>query len=252
MVQEQIIRHGNRKIHEAIALGLGLDAIYVGESLMPEWNSDESDTEEGNGDDNSCAQSYALGMREGCGVSEISERMSTSEDTCTPPDDTQEAMSLFSSDSDSDMEIEMSNFVCPDPIYEELDAINVVHDVEVYDGTDRQGCVEVEVYLASGDDCDFEALPELELAIDRDGYEHYFGDEHAVDLYIPDAGIYCFSGIEEREFDDESDEIARNAAANTGAAESGTESQGDRDIIDVVTRHQEPSSDESRETSDGE
>ncbi|KAK0392055.1 hypothetical protein NLU13_1553 [Sarocladium strictum] len=78
---------------------------------------------------------------------------------------------------------------------------NIVHDVEVIGGQEHAGLIDMEVYLA--DPSDLDSLPELELAIDREAYEHHFGTEDAVDVELPYASAthngYLVSSDDESE-----------------------------------------------------
>lgn len=96
----------------------------------------------------------------------------------------------------------MNNYVSAEPVYDEYGHSNIVHDIEIVGGSHQYSDADLEVYLAV-DDEEYEDLPEVELAIDKEAFEYHFGDQDAVDIYIPDAEIFCFDGIEEEHDDDD-------------------------------------------------
>ncbi|KAI6778600.1 uncharacterized protein J7T54_003379 [Emericellopsis cladophorae] len=61
--------------------------------------------------------------------------------------------------------------------------LNIFHDAIIADAPDGvEWEVDLEVYLAHEDDLDVANLPEIELALDRDGYEYHFETSEAIDV----------------------------------------------------------------------
>ncbi|KAG4253402.1 hypothetical protein FPRO03_07362 [Fusarium proliferatum] len=112
------------------------------------------------------------------------------------------------SDSDSEMEfavlgndnnlvndeIEASNIFNPEPSYDSDDSDdeepNIFHGAQVMGVPAQHSIVDLEVYFAEDED-EVQDLPQMELAIDQESYEHYFGTDGAIDLEVVGGRLIC-------------------------------------------------------------
>lgn len=234
LIQNEICVKSNRKLREAEALGISIEDLTIGKTLLPEWNADDN----GNG-----CQDTSICISDDASSDDVTWFEGTSdtlENTATPLTDVTQCAFLEPSDLedptffrdlapddfwDSDYEdgydegdeIYLNNFVSTHPVYDEYGNSNIVHDVEIVGGACQFADADLEVYLAV-DDEDFEDLPEVELAIDKEAFEYHFGDQGAVDVFVPGAELFCFDEIEEYEDDgmDEDDGIDNGHPPPTG------------------------------------
>ncbi|KHN97225.1 uncharacterized protein MAM_04822 [Metarhizium album ARSEF 1941] len=219
VLQRQIRDKSARRLRQALSLGIQLDDIVIGESLLPEWTAGEDDSRR-RGSPVSVAgstpsDSTCVGATPAVGSLDTNARR--------PPDAEDSVLlrdliyGVFgggdsdSDDSDDDDpgDIYMNNHVDARPVYDEHGHGHghVVHGVEIVGG-DGQNDVDLAVYVAF-DDEDLEHLPAVELAIDRDAFELSFGDQDAVDVHIPDTEIFCFDTVEE--YDDDGKDAHKRA-----------------------------------------
>lgn len=112
------------------------------------------------------------------------------------------------SDSDSEMEfavlgndnslvnneIETSNIFNPKPSYDSDDSDheepNIFHGAQVMGAPVQHSIVDLEVYFAEDED-EVQDLPQMELAIDQESYEHYFGTDGAINLEVVGGRLIC-------------------------------------------------------------
>ncbi|EFY92014.1 hypothetical protein MAC_01962 [Metarhizium acridum CQMa 102] len=180
-LQQQIRDKSNRRLRQALALGIKLENIFIGEC-------DSLETVVGPIADLSDPGAWQPSDSEG----PVSFR------DLAPSN-------IYDSDEDDEQhhpdEIYMNNHVDTQPIYDEYGNSNIVHDVEIVGGHGQHDTVDLGVYMAV-DDEEVQDLPEVELAMDRKSFEQHFGDDDAVDVHIPDMEIFCFDKIEEYDDDD--------------------------------------------------
>ncbi|KAF5969062.1 hypothetical protein FCOIX_11088 [Fusarium coicis] len=110
-------------------------------------------------------------------------------------------------------EIETSNIFDPEPSYDDPDDYNepnIFHGAQVVGVPAQHSIVDLEVYLAEDGD-EAQDLPQLELAIDQESYEHYFGTDGAIDLKIVGGRLVCtgelFEEDQEMTLDDVADDM---------------------------------------------
>ncbi|KAM3562387.1 hypothetical protein ARSEF4850_002777 [Beauveria asiatica] len=215
-----IIEIGNWRLQEAVALGLQLQDLTIGENLLPTWpgrdggnSSSSSSSRRSDGD--AAASDNETMMEIGSSVH--------SNDLPPPPRPTSQAAahqchptSAWSSDTDStydsesehpasdhDDEVSLFNFVSQNPTADDegdadADAplSNVVHGVDVHGGPpfcEAAGDpVDFAVYAAV-DDPDVEQLPEAELVIDEEAFAHHHHHHLAdvVEIELADGDVYC-------------------------------------------------------------
>ncbi|QLI68561.1 uncharacterized protein G6M90_00g045070 [Metarhizium brunneum] len=218
-LQRQIRDKSNQRLRQARALGIKLENIFIGESLLPEWTANKggSDREEVSPSavDDTLSGSTRVGTGHdslGTVVGPITDLSGTdawqhsdSEGSVSFPGVAPCNVHDGDEDDQHPDEIYMNNHVDTRPIYDEYGNSNIVHDVEIVGGHGEHDTVDLGVYMAV-DDEEVDDLPEVELAMDRKGFEQHFGDEDAVDVYIPDMEIFCFDKIEEYDDDDDDDD----------------------------------------------
>lgn len=132
------------------------------------------------------------------------------------------------SDSDSEMEfavlgndnnlvndeIEASNIFNPEPSYDSDDSDdeepNIFHGAQVMGVPAQHSIVDLEVYFAEDED-EVQDLPQMELAIDQESYEHYFGTDGAIDLEVVGGRLICtgelFEEAQEMTLEDVADDM---------------------------------------------
>ncbi|KAG9497671.1 hypothetical protein J7337_010538 [Fusarium musae] len=110
-------------------------------------------------------------------------------------------------------EIETPNIFDPEPSYDDpddYDEPNIFHGAQVMGVPAPHSIVDLEVYLAEDED-EVQDLPQLELAIDQESYEHYFGTDGAIDLEIVGGRLVCtgelFEEDQEMTLDDVADDM---------------------------------------------
>lgn len=111
-----------------------------------------------------------------------------------------------------DNEIETSNIFDPEPSYDDSDddEPNIFHGAQVMGVLAQRSIVDLEVYIAE-DDEEIQDLPQMELAIDQESYERYFGTDGAIELEIVGGRLVCtgelFEEDQEMTLDDVADDL---------------------------------------------
>ncbi|KAF5626574.1 hypothetical protein F52700_8636 [Fusarium sp. NRRL 52700] len=187
MVRRDIIRKSNRKLDEAS--GLAEEAI----PFLLERND---------GDDDGSTPEDA-DTPEGTLLN--NETDDTKEDTVMDIDDADtndsdeesgsdmESMATGNDDHLVNDETETSNIFDPEPSYDDpddYDEPNIFHGAQVMGIPAQHSIVDFEVYLAEDED-EARDLPQLELAIDQESYEHYFGTDGTIDLEVVGGRLIC-------------------------------------------------------------
>ncbi|OAR01493.1 hypothetical protein LLEC1_03099 [Akanthomyces lecanii] len=216
-LREVVVQLGNKRIQEAITLGLELRDMMIGEDLLPTWQSRDGSGAVVEDDDTIIDADSSVHSQDATPLSTDSAEENPADEAATQE---RQPPSAWSSDSDSDEaepegeayddEISVYNFLCEHPVIEEADdeapLRNIVHDVDVFgSAVDGSGPVDFEVYLAQ-DDPDIELLPEVELAIDGDAFAHHYHLADVIDVELVDGGIYWVKPGEEKPDEDETDE----------------------------------------------
>ncbi|KAF4466667.1 hypothetical protein FALBO_6457 [Fusarium albosuccineum] len=201
LVREDIIWKSNRKLDEARALGLELENIRIGKNLLPSSDRDMSGYVEEDPvlvDDHEMEETYATEELESSQT--IIANSSTTEASAPMgaifPDSSD-------SDSDSDTDVDMDddeefddvlsveNLFDVQPYYSDYDdEPNVLHDAEVVGFNPLHSSVDLEVFVAV-DEEEYEDLPEIEFAMDWEGFEYWCGSEDTVDVEVDGTQIRC-------------------------------------------------------------
>ncbi|RKK71785.1 hypothetical protein BFJ69_g10642 [Fusarium oxysporum] len=111
-----------------------------------------------------------------------------------------------------DNEIETSNIFDPEPSYDDSDddEPNIFHGAQVMGILAQRSIVDLEVSIAE-DDEEIQDLPRMELAIDQESYERYFGTDGAIELEIVGGRLICtgelFEEDQEMTLDDVADDL---------------------------------------------
>ncbi|KAM6509243.1 hypothetical protein FSOLCH5_012245 [Fusarium solani] len=97
-----------------------------------------------------------------------------------------------SNDSDAfDDQVSVDNYLSDEPYYSEYDEeLNVLHGAQIAGLSSFHSRIDLEVFLAEDED-EVEDLPEMQMAVDRDSFEHYFGTDGAVDVELDGARLRC-------------------------------------------------------------
>lgn len=264
LLQQEIITKSNRRLDEARLLGIGIDDIYIGKSLLPEWNGccgmvgsevvAESSARDTSTDPITATQGSESGYnREAQSFDHHDPQHSdavhndAAENGIQGPSDMDISQDSDSSDHEDDEGVEMNNFVSGRPIYDDYGRTNIVHDADVVGASRFNTDVDIEVYLADENDEEYDDLPDIELAIDRESFEYHFGDDGAVEIHIQEAEIFCFDEIEEVQGDEEEaspQEAAVSETANAARLSVGDNTDGhkdadqqrlDSDMINIVS-----------------
>ncbi|KAL2670648.1 hypothetical protein Neosp_014436 [[Neocosmospora] mangrovei] len=113
-----------------------------------------------------------------------------------------------SSDSDGfDDQVSVDNYLSDEPYYSEYDEeLNVLHGAQIAGLTSFHSRIDLEVFLAEDED-EVEDLPEMQMAIDRDSFEHHFGTHGAVDVELQGARLRCTGELFDR------DEVASSSSS---------------------------------------
>lgn len=194
-VLERLLSVANRRLQEAKAIGLSTADLLLAADLCVTWNGRiehedvvSFDFEEDSGAEENFEAAAADAVP-------APHKPSPKENNC--PD----AISVFGagfilapsvhSDSSTDTEMEyeteyddeiaLRNFVHPEPIVQENDTRHIARDVLVAGDDNDDVVVDLEVYLC---DENMDDMPCLELAVDKDGFEHYYNAEDAIDLEL--------------------------------------------------------------------
>ncbi|KAG7417161.1 hypothetical protein Forpe1208_v003978 [Fusarium oxysporum f. sp. rapae] len=136
-------------------------------------------------------------------------------DTTDDDDDSDSDMEFVVIGNDDELlgdEIETSNIFDPEPSYDDSgdDEPNIFHGAQVMGVPAQHSIVDLEVYIAE-DDSEIQDLPQMELAIDQESYERYFGTDGAIDLEIVGSRLICtgelFEEDQEMTLDDVADDL---------------------------------------------
>jgi hypothetical protein len=97
-----------------------------------------------------------------------------------------------SNDSDGfDDQVSVDNYLSDEPYYSEYDEeLNVLHGAQIAGLSSFHSRIDLEVFLAEDED-EIEDLPEMQMAVDRYSFEHYFGTDGAVDVELDGARLRC-------------------------------------------------------------
>ncbi|KAL7765377.1 hypothetical protein ACKLNR_003293 [Fusarium oxysporum f. sp. zingiberi] len=108
-----------------------------------------------------------------------------------------------------DNEIETSNIFDPEPSYDDSDddEPNIFHGAQVMGVLAQRSIVDLEVYIAE-DDEEIQDLPQMELAIDQESYERYFGTDGAIELEIVGGRLVCTGELFEEDQEMTLDNVA--------------------------------------------
>lgn len=212
-IRDLIIRLGNERLKEATLLGLALDDLRIGPDLLPTWHSREAGG--GNDADDESSSDDEDTVMEDHDTASSSRDVLTSETSFAQPGNASSVLpprlrSAWSSDSESeaslsesdyDDEITLYNFLHEHPVIQEFEEDeeeplrNIVHNVNVF-GSEFEGKgVDFEVFLVENDS-DIEELPEAELAIDGEGFEHHHNLVDEVEVELADHMICCVTSEE--------------------------------------------------------
>ncbi|KAF5670392.1 hypothetical protein FDENT_11258 [Fusarium denticulatum] len=210
MVLRDLIRKSNRKLDEARAE----EAI----PFLLEHNEEDEHHSSPEGDIHEDSDSSEVTF-----VNLVPE--DSDNDTLMVTDHAETTDSDEESDSDMDStvtgndddlandEIETSNIFDPEPSYDDpddYDEPNIFHGAQAMGVPAQHSIVDLEVYLAEDED-EAQDLPQMELAIDQESYEHYFGTDGAIDLEIVGGRLVCtgelFEEDQEMTLDDVADDM---------------------------------------------
>ena len=233
MLRRELVTKGSRILEEAQKSGVTTDELYYKEFLLA-WDTPSSDTEK---EASSNASNQAALMY--CPILEIEEAgdaFEAEEDTDRISQSIDDQRSEVGSESDTESDddddldiIWMDNLLHPKPYIEE-DVSNILYDVEVIGGPPGHSIVDLEVYVAE-DDSEYDNLPEVEFAIDKDGYEHYFGLDNAVEVEVPGTQIQFVQDFSKRDFEDPDGD----ATSSSSQSDEGGELLGELGLIDELT-----------------
>lgn len=225
-LRNQLIAIGNKRLNQAAALGLGVRDLSVGSDLLPSWSTTQPSDEAMVCD---ADQSKDIEIEPNTQIHASTppwehHPQSVSSTQEPEPSDTQistdndyfddntndSAYDSFTSDgasstSDSDTEegsindtISLNNFVDSTPSYYEPSCAgteHVFHDAEIVGVPEGSGEVDLEVFVVDGDDSDLEDMPEMEMGIDRLGFELYFHTDEAVDIDMSGVEVRCSTDL---------------------------------------------------------
>lgn len=223
-LRNQLISIGNKRLEEAAALGIGVGQLFIGSDLLPSWveaghanedvvlemvsnDGDDDDDDDDEMEDETHSQAGSVGSED------FSEESSVTLASLTSDDDDDDELDGFTDDTSTtssntdddpfDDVIYLDNLIHPDPTYEEPDYCgdeHFFHNAEIVGAPAGFGNVDLEVYLVDDDDSDLEHMPEVEMGIDRAGYEYYYDTDEAIDVEIPAVDVRCaldLPGVEE-------------------------------------------------------
>lgn len=207
-LRNELIALGNKRLEQAVDLGLATRDLFFGDDLLPCWRDGSPTSDD--------AEDYIS-------ASPSPEPFTTQTTEEISPDDTDgdEDTSSYSScscSSDSETDsiadvISLGNFVDPEPFYDEVDSCaydsdrvytgteHIFHDAEVVGAPQGFADVDLEVYILDGDDSDLDDMPEMEMGVDRFDYELYHSTDEAVDIDLSGVEVRCSSdlpGLEEK------------------------------------------------------
>lgn len=213
-LRNQLIAAGNNRLKQAVELGLDVGDLFVNSDLLPSWGTPQEWHEamtgvhpaEGTETEDSCTLSPAseyFSAMDSPSPEPVEDR---DDDIYESTDDTS-TTSYDTEDDPIDDVILLDNFVSPNPSYHESprrDIENIFHGAEIVGAPAGYGDVDLEVYVLDGDDSDLDDMPELEMAVDRAGFEFYYDTAEAVDVEVPGVDVRCsldVPGLQEEEVD---------------------------------------------------
>lgn len=202
-LRNQLISIGNKRLEEAAALGIGVGRLFIGSDLLPSWveagHADEdvvvemiSDDDEV--EDDAHSQAGSVHSEDFSAQSSITLESLTGDDDDGYTDDTSTTASSDSDDDTFDDVIYLDNPIHPNPTYEDpgyCSDEHIFHNAEIVGAPPGFGDVDLEVYLVDDDDSDLEHMPEIEMGVDRSGYEYYHDTDEAIDVEIPGVHVRC-------------------------------------------------------------
>ncbi|KJZ77708.1 hypothetical protein HIM_02885 [Hirsutella minnesotensis 3608] len=231
LVRKELISKGNQNLERARDLGIGTLQLSIGASLLPVWNTEQDPIDNvgsvfiehddvADERDSMTPQTDAWSVGVPSVMSAITPLTDTFDlksldvpqsaqprETCASDSNSDGNSDSETSDDEYDDVVSLNNFVSEVPVWDDGDAVNILHDVELLGVSGGASTVDLEVYLVEDDDDnDDPDMPELELAVDREAFEFYFGDDEAIDIEIHNAQLFCLGDIEETQSEaDESD-----------------------------------------------
>ncbi|QUC20954.1 uncharacterized protein UV8b_05195 [Ustilaginoidea virens] len=243
LLHREIRAKSEARLREAQDKNVSIRGITIGRSLLPDWaGRDGPSTAEASSSSSSSSSS-----------SEEEEEEEEEEEQEEEQDEGRWACAdeSPSCEEDPDMVICMNNRVSASPVYEDEDCYsNTVHDVEIVGVPGHLAAADLEVYLAV-DDRDYEALPQVELAIDGDAFRAHFGDADGVDIEVDGADVVCLHAVEEAEAVAEAEAIEEGGAADEDMQGSATEGDEGDDDDESDEGDDDDESDEGDECDEG-
>ena len=282
MVQRDIITKTNRKLDEARSLGLSISDICVGEDLLPTWHTFSTDASEAdvamNGDTDATSPEededsdpdtdgspYAMSE----GEMERDFRLDMLVNTPSHLEN-----SDYDRGSDYDGGIDRGSWPRWDwgrapetqgsdtsaastllderwtsagdtrAVHQAYNSWNTFHDASLVHSNGEQD-VDMEVFVAHNDE-DLADLPEVELAVDREAFEHYFDSAGAVDVELPGVDVRCTDNLgraDSIERDEDEDDCMEGSVSSTqtvpsptrGNTSSATPGEDESDISEEAT-----------------
>lgn len=92
---------------------------------------------------------------------------------------------------DFDDQVSVEDYLSEQPYYSEYDEeLNVLHGAQIAGLSAFHSRIDLEVFLAEDED-EIEDLPEMQMAVDRDSFEHWFGADGAVDVELDGGRLRC-------------------------------------------------------------
>ncbi|KAG9253074.1 uncharacterized protein F5Z01DRAFT_689183 [Emericellopsis atlantica] len=262
-LQSDLVVKANKRLDVARDLGLTIDDIHIGDDLLPSWVCGSPMSVE------SCdLDTYNALKEHGGGVSQTTQGYTEDDGQQHSPKAEVPDAGL----SDNALVTDSEDDTVSSPEYEEYESycsdatlpVNIFHDAIIADAPDGvEWEVDLEVYLAHADDPDVANLPEIELALDRDGYEYHFDTSEAIDV-AADFDMTCSTNVpaielETYEEDMEDDIIDPGRTVNgrrrikrrellvvedgdqCHGKENGQEGEHDSDVSEEVTDYEEDS-----------
>ncbi|KAM5356498.1 hypothetical protein ACJ41O_003144 [Fusarium nematophilum] len=233
LVREDIIWKSNLKLDEARAQGLELAGLWIGKNLLPpHGDTTLSEVDISPSSDNASATLEILTVPN-----------SSENDSDTGSDTDSDTDSNTNSDDDYDDAISVNNFFDERPYYSDGEDgdFNVLHGAQVVGGPAQFSNVDLEVFVAEHAD-DLDDLPELELAIDRQAFEHWFGSQEAVDVHVVGARLRCTGELFDVEDVTDSLRDDDDGSVILGEVEDSSEGGDYHDDVSAILREVEGAS----------
>ncbi|RKL41248.1 hypothetical protein BFJ72_g5676 [Fusarium proliferatum] len=191
MVRRDLIQKSNRKLEEA--RGLAEEAI----PFLLEHNEEDGHHSSPEGsiqDDTDISEGTLVNINTGDSDNDTTMVTDDAESTDSDSDSEMEFAVLGNDNNLVNDEIEASNIFNPEPSYDSDDSDdeepNIFHGAQVMGVPAQHSIVDLEVYFAEDED-EVQDLPQMELAIDQESYEHYFGTDGAIDLEVVGGRLIC-------------------------------------------------------------